>query len=631
MKKILPILTYIIIGLLMLPITVSAISIGWDRYTQGIMRTLYPGDTVLIGARATTTDSTLEVNGDITTGYITAASTTATSSLPRLTVSTSISLLGEYITNLTTWVQGAIDAHLSGGEGVTYSSGAISFDCSEVEGTGIDCSGEDITLDATGDWTGTLDGYEASALLDNTDDQTLSLVTNTLSIEDGNSVDLSSYVNDAETDPVWIAASTDYYTKTESDANYDTLGQATSTLNSHTSTYNHDNYDTAYSWGDHSLVGYLTSLTPWIEDIQAAGYNLFGFGTATGTGITVTNATTTDLYVSGYVGIASTTPSRTLTVEGDGYTGGDLTVTGTTTTTGLEMTNSPSYDGVLARINTRWLQFGPSYYPANYVTACDNCSYFVMDKDAEADDTSILFRDQGNARAEIGLVGDNKLHFKTVTGSFGSESFTDAMVLTAGRLGIATSTPQYALDVVGSIQGTNLRTKGDNGALVMTADTDGGDYNIYSSNGNQTLALYGSAGNVLNMSLLDGNLTVGGDATVSGNLSFEDSTGFAVASSSPFVTVGFASGDAISVIKDISRARNITKLRCKVVGGTSIVINVSDGTNDTETLTCGTTWTEDTDITTNDSFTAGEDWETQLGTVIGAVDYLYVEIYYDVN
>ena len=29
---------------------------------------------------------------------------------------------------------------------------------SEVEGTGINCSGENITLDATGDWTGTIDG-----------------------------------------------------------------------------------------------------------------------------------------------------------------------------------------------------------------------------------------------------------------------------------------------------------------------------------------------------------------------------------------------------------------------------------------------------------------------------------------
>jgi len=36
----------------------------------------------------------------------------------------------------------------------------------------------------------------------------------------------------------------------------DVLGQATSTLLSHTTTYNHANYDTAYGWGDHSIAGY---------------------------------------------------------------------------------------------------------------------------------------------------------------------------------------------------------------------------------------------------------------------------------------------------------------------------------------------------------------------------------------
>ncbi len=48
-----------------------------------------------------------------------------------------------------------VDSHLSGGTGVTYTTGAISFDCSEVEGTGIDCSGENITLNNTGAWAGT--------------------------------------------------------------------------------------------------------------------------------------------------------------------------------------------------------------------------------------------------------------------------------------------------------------------------------------------------------------------------------------------------------------------------------------------------------------------------------------------
>lgn len=40
-------------------------------------------------------------------------------------------------------------AQFTGGTGITLLSGDISFDCSEVEGTGINCSGEAITLDDT--------------------------------------------------------------------------------------------------------------------------------------------------------------------------------------------------------------------------------------------------------------------------------------------------------------------------------------------------------------------------------------------------------------------------------------------------------------------------------------------------
>lgn len=49
---------------------------------------------------------------------------------------------------------------------------------------------------------------------------------------------------------------------------------------------------------------------------------------------------------------------------------------------------------------------------------------------------------------------------------------------------------------------------GASGTLSITAASDGGDYNIFSANGAQTLAVYGSAGNSLSLSLLDGNLTV---------------------------------------------------------------------------------------------------------------------------
>jgi hypothetical protein len=87
-----------------------------------------------------------------------ASSTSATSTFTYLSIGNAVSILGEYFTNFTTYVRSLF----TGDEGITITSGGVSFDCSEVEGTGINCTGEDITLDATGDWTGTIDGNNFS-------------------------------------------------------------------------------------------------------------------------------------------------------------------------------------------------------------------------------------------------------------------------------------------------------------------------------------------------------------------------------------------------------------------------------------------------------------------------------------
>lgn len=71
----------------------------------------------------------------------------------------------------------------------------------------------------------------------------------------------------------------------------------------------------------------------------------------------------------------------------------------------------------------------------------------------------------------------------------------------------------------------------------------------------------------------------------------------------------------------------LTQYRCYVSGGTSIVVNLSDGTNDTETISCGTTLTSDTNVATNDTFTAGELAEIQIGTITGSPDYLTFTAY----
>lgn len=100
--------------------------------------------------------------------------------------------------------------------------------------------------------------------------------------------------------------------------------------------------------------------------------------------------------------------------------------------------------------------------------------------------------------------------------------------------------------------------------------------------------------------------------------------GFDLASTSPRLR----SGGYIEIPKQIRWGRDITQFYCRVDGGTSVVVNVSDdGTNDTETITCDADGAIDTDIATNSTFSAGEFWRVEIGTITGAVDFLVFEVY----
>lgn len=79
---------------------------------------------------------------------------------------------------------------------------------------------------------------------------------------------------------------------------------------------------------------------------------------------------------------------------------------------------------------TSHLQFGETLYPTSLYPSGTN-SYFIIDKGGDNADASIVLRDQGNARAEIGLVEDNDFHIKTVTGVYGKEVFTDRLIIHA--------------------------------------------------------------------------------------------------------------------------------------------------------------------------------------------------------
>jgi hypothetical protein len=99
-----------------------------------------------------------------------------------------------------------------------------------------------------------------------------------LNITESQISDFGTYLT-AESDPIWLAASSSYLTITGAVAGYDVLGQATSTLSSHTTTYNHANYDTAYGWGDHSTAGYFDNITDFTGTLTDTKYCIYTEGT----------------------------------------------------------------------------------------------------------------------------------------------------------------------------------------------------------------------------------------------------------------------------------------------------------------------------------------------------------------
>ena len=128
--------------------------------------------------------------------------------------------------------------------------------------------------------------------------------------------------------------------------------------------------------------------------LNMAGFGVVGVSTITLSSVTTTAAgvtISTNVFVTGKLGVGNSSPNAKLDMTGNE------------------------------------LRLGPVSYPASYSTT--NSGYLVMDKSGTAGDASIVFRDQGNARAEIGIVTDNDIHFKTVAGSYGSETFTDRLLI----------------------------------------------------------------------------------------------------------------------------------------------------------------------------------------------------------
>jgi len=173
--------------------------------------------------------------------------------------------------------------------------------------------------------------------------------------------------------------------------------------------------------------------------------------------------------------------------------------------------NTPSgYAGLDALNNLsvlgRVVQVGPVNYPYTPSISGGGVSsaYTIIDKANSASDSSVLFRDQGAIRAELGLAGDNHIHLKTVTGTSGSEVFMDRLIVqTTGEVEVVNALG------VGTIPVTPLH--------VASATTAGARTVVKVQNTN----LSGSAaGSVVELAGATTDWLVGTDAGLNGNNNF---------------------------------------------------------------------------------------------------------------
>lgn len=146
---------------------------------------------------------------------------------------------------------------------------------------------------------------------------------------------------------------------------------------------------------------------------------------------------------TGRVGIATTSPSFTESVQGSRYTsgpsffGGAILATSTLTVTG---TATSSIAGTTL-IKGRILQIGSG---TNYVPSGGSTpSYLIIDRADNTQDSSLLIGTNGKLNWEIGQPGDQDLHFKSITGTeAGGYTFTDRMFLAStSQIGFGTSVP----------------------------------------------------------------------------------------------------------------------------------------------------------------------------------------------
>lgn len=361
---------------------------------------------------------------------------------------------------------------------------------------------------------------------------------------------------------------------------------------------------------------------------------------------------------AGSVGIGNTSPNEKLNVQGviagqalyatssamTSLLSGGLSVTGTTTLTNATTTNIFSTTASSTNLFASAATIGNALNARFIGAGLTNGN--TASVEALANGSLQGFRIQGTNTNDLAfstfVAGDAQLRFLfSPTGlmSWGSGSaVTDTNLQ---RSGVAELTLTSNL-ILGNSTGTSATT-------TNSFSTTASSTNLFASVvtlGSNILRIVGQAvtllgawdfGGATSLEIPNGSAPV---VDAIGEIAWDDSSGNLIVATSTNPT-SVVLGGATSTLYAFSMASTspdlisgglfklpthwlgqvVIAVICQVDAGTSVVINLTDGTNDTNAVTCTTTEAE-YKFTTNHVWTSYETIQLEVGTVTGAVDYL---------